>query len=46
MEAAKKMGADVVINSKEDPDGLEREVAKLNRGGLRLFSRQLAQEDR
>lgn len=28
------MGADVVINSKEDPDGLEREVAKLNRGGL------------
>ena len=34
LEAAKKMGADVVINSKEDPDGLEREVAKLNRGGL------------
>ena len=28
------VGVDVVINSKEDPDGLEREVAKLNRGGL------------
>ncbi|WP_288618627.1 zinc-binding alcohol dehydrogenase [uncultured Eubacterium sp.] len=34
LEAAKKMGADVVINSKTDPEGLEREVAKLNRGGL------------
>ena len=33
LEAAKKMGADVVINSKEDPDGWKREVAKLNRGG-------------
>ena len=34
LEAAKKMGVDVAINSKTDPEGLEREVAKLNRGGL------------
>ncbi|MCD8046597.1 MAG: zinc-binding alcohol dehydrogenase [Clostridiales bacterium] len=34
LEAAKKMGVDIAINSKTDPDGLEREVNKLNRGGL------------
>ncbi len=34
LEAAKKMGVDIAINSKTDPEGLEREVAKLNRGGL------------
>lgn len=34
LEAAKKMGVDVAINSKTNPEGLEREVAKLNRGGL------------
>lgn len=34
LEAAKKMGVDVAINSKTDPDGLEREVEKLGRGGL------------
>lgn len=34
LEAAKTMGIDIAINSKTDPDGLEREVAKLNRGGL------------
>ena len=34
LEAAKKMGVDIAINSKTDPEGLEREVAALNRGGL------------
>lgn len=34
LEAAKKMGVDVAINSRTDPDGLEREVKKLGRGGL------------
>ena len=34
LEAAQKMGIDIAINSKTDPDGLEREVAKLNYGGL------------
>lgn len=34
LEAAKKMGVDITINSKDDPEGLEREVAKLGRGGL------------
>lgn len=34
LEAAKKMGVDIAINSKDDPEGLEREVAKLGRGGL------------
>lgn len=34
LAAAKTMGADIAINSKTDPEGLEREVAKLNRGGL------------
>lgn len=34
LEAAKKMGVDVAINSKEDPEGLEKAVAELNRGGL------------
>lgn len=34
LEAAKKMGVDVAINSRTDPDGLEREVEKLGRGGL------------
>mgnify|MGYP003306688374 CR=1 FL=1 len=28
------MGIDVAINSKEDPEGLQREVDKLGRGGL------------
>ena len=34
LEAAKKMGVDIAINSKTDPEGLEIEVAALNRGGL------------
>ena len=34
LEAAKKMGVDVAINSKTDPEGLQREVEKLGRGGL------------
>lgn len=34
LEAAKAMGVDVAINSKTDPDGLAREVAALNRGGV------------
>ena len=34
LEAARKMGVDVAINSKTDPEGLEREVEKLNRGGI------------
>ena len=33
LEAAKKMGVDVAINSKTDPDGLAKEVEKLG-GGL------------
>ena len=34
LDAAKTMGVDIVINSKEDPEGLQREVDKLGRGGL------------
>lgn len=34
LEASRKMGIDIAINSKTDPEGLEREVAKLNRDGL------------
>ena len=34
LEAAKKMGVDIAINSKTDPEGLEREVKKLGCGGL------------
>lgn len=33
LAAAKTMGVDVAINSKEDPDGLEKAVEALNRGG-------------
>ncbi|MCI8993898.1 MAG: zinc-binding alcohol dehydrogenase [Eubacterium sp.] len=34
LEAARKMGVDIAINSKEDPEGLQREVKKLGLGGL------------
>ncbi len=34
LEAAKKMGVDVAINSKNDPDGLENAVKVLDRDGL------------
>ncbi len=34
LEAAKTMGVDVAINSATDPEGLEKAVAALNRGGL------------
>lgn len=34
LEAAKKMGVDMAINSKTDPDGLENAVKALNYGGL------------
>lgn len=34
LEMAKKMGVSIAINSKEDPEGLEREVNKLDRGGV------------
>lgn len=34
LDAAKQMGVDIAINTKTDPEGLERVVEKLNRGGL------------
>ncbi len=34
LEAAKKMGVDIAINSKEDPDGLENAVSELGLSGL------------
>ncbi len=34
LEAAKKMGVDVAINSKEDPDGFENAIKALGRDGL------------
>jgi len=34
LEAAKTMGVDIAINSAEDPDGLEKAVEELGRGGL------------
>ncbi len=34
LEAAKKMGVDVAINSGSDPEGLEKAVEELGRGGV------------
>lgn len=34
LDAARKMGVDVAINSKTDPEGLEKAVEELGRGGL------------
>ncbi len=34
LDAAKKMGVDIAINSKKDPDGLKNAVASLGWGGL------------
>ncbi len=34
LEAAKKMGVDIAINSKDDPEGLEKAVEELGYGGL------------
>lgn len=34
LKTAQQMGVDITINSKTDPDGLEREIAKLNCDGL------------